>query len=319
MDLDSIARQLARALPAWGDREAVARAVGLRDVQLAGRADTAWRLLLEAADATGKVTELVQTAARRRPRDRTLAALAGFPLPTQRGAFTGRWLALGVLVVVGLIARWSMTPESEPTTDADDAGKPVVASVPNPAAPATANLADLEAEAARDPLRAAAEEARAGQPGATAEGVLVPTTPTPSPTSTPPAAAPSGAPARGEEQPPPVAVMAELAAVPRAEAERASTQEPARAASAGRGPCQGRNGFAFVAPNLAPSAGATWVLPGAVNVRSDYPRADNGWNKSAPVVCVLTAGSRVFVGSKPVPVPGGGVWVPIKGDAVGRD
>jgi hypothetical protein len=114
--------------------------------------------------------------------------------------------------------------------------------------------------------------------------------------------------------------MEQLAAVPRAEAERAGAAEPsARPAPAGRGACQGREGFAFVAPNLAPSAGSTWVLQSAANVRADYPRADNGWNKSAPVVCVLQAGARVFVGSKPVPVPGGGMWVPIKGDAVGRD
>ncbi len=54
-----------------------------------------------------------------------------------------------------------------------------------------------------------------------------------------------------------------------------------------------------------------------VNVRSKYPSRANGFNKRAPVRCILKRGDKVRLTAEPILVPGNHYWVPIShGDLV---
>lgn len=55
----------------------------------------------------------------------------------------------------------------------------------------------------------------------------------------------------------------------------------------------------------------------AVNVRKDYPNGTNGFNKQAPVRCILRRGDTVKLTGEAIPVGNGHYWVPLyHGDLV---
>lgn len=60
--------------------------------------------------------------------------------------------------------------------------------------------------------------------------------------------------------------------------------------------------------------GYTLTLDRGVRIRSDYPRAENGWLAEAPTRCVLGPGSRLKIAKEPVQIEGGAWWVPVVGD-----
>ncbi|HMV70460.1 MAG TPA: hypothetical protein PKA64_26705, partial [Myxococcota bacterium] len=87
---------------------------------------------------------------------------------------------------------------------------------------------------------------------------------------------------------------------------------PASPKKGRRDPCDGGRGYAYVTDGRPPRLGEVWTVPRSINVRADYPRADNGWNSRADVTCILPPGARVQITERPAPVEGGAVWVPVR-------
>lgn len=95
----------------------------------------------------------------------------------------------------------------------------------------------------------------------------------------------------------------------------------ARVGDGGAGDCGARPGelvgYWYAGERPPGSAGEVVVMPHAVNVRADYPDADNQFDARAPVRCVIGAGTRVRLSADPIPVPRESWWVPlVSGDVV---
>jgi outer membrane biosynthesis protein TonB len=301
MDRHALVAHLARVLPKWSDRESAARSAGLTEVQLAGDPAGVWAHLVEEAEAQGRTEALMRAAWSLRPRDRVLAAAAGEEgAPLLRGSSTGMWGSLVLLMVVAGTARLMATPEAAPEVE------PVPAATPAPPPAA------LPAEPLPPPPNPLGRQAPAGEeqpPSAEELGRL--------------AAVPDVARAEAPPRPPrPPPAPAEAKVVdPKAEAKAADPKAadpkatPTTTAEARKGrkdPCNGGRGYAYVTDGRAPRMGEVWSVPRSINVRADYPRADNGWNSRADVTCVLPPGAKVQIAERPVPVEGGAVWVPVR-------
>jgi hypothetical protein len=295
MDRAAIVANLSNQLPSWADRQAVCRATGLVDVQLAGDAGAVWASIVEEAEAQGRLEALLLAAAKYRPRDRTLAVMAGLPPPTARGGSWGLWVAFGALALMAVVARWQ-APSGDEGAEVPDAERKVEAAAASavPAAPAAV------------PPAPAPEDVPAAVDAAAAIPVAPPAAPS--------VAAPVPAPV--VPVPAPVAAAAPIATPPAA-APVTPPAAPAEAAPAAgrRGACGG-GGYAYVASGRAPGQGQVWTVPGSIYVRSDYPKASNGWDSKAGVVCALPAGARVELADAPLRIEGGAVWVRVRPDKI---
>lgn len=70
-------------------------------------------------------------------------------------------------------------------------------------------------------------------------------------------------------------------------------------------------GYWFAGTTDPGKVGYAVTMDKAIRVRADYPRAENSWNSSAEVRCVLPPGLRVNISQAPIAVEGGGWWVPL--------
>ncbi len=76
-------------------------------------------------------------------------------------------------------------------------------------------------------------------------------------------------------------------------------------------------GFWYAGRTPPGSVGETIDIEMGVNVRSKYPHGGNGFNKRAPVRCILKRGDKVKLTAAPILVPGDHYWVPLHhGDIV---
>jgi hypothetical protein len=280
-----IAARLAASLPGWSDREAVAAAAGLRDVQLTGKASQAWLMLVDEAVEQDKLERLVRVAARRFPDDAALQRLAN---DVEAGRMPGgvpRGVLIGVaLVFVAAVGWWALggaaeqpaaTLEGVADARGGDVPAPAPARVETPARAPSARVA-----------QAPSQEVVESPSVTTAPAVAVAETPSPTP---PPLTIPTSPPVSAP-------IRASLAS-----------------ASAAGGPCDGQVGFAFLGETTSLSAGDTWTASRAINVRADYPRSDNGWSSRTEVLCVLPKGATVRLDQAPVAVDGGVFWLRVDG------
>jgi len=58
--------------------------------------------------------------------------------------------------------------------------------------------------------------------------------------------------------------------------------------------------------------GDSIVLDRMVNVRAEYPHEGNRWNTRARIRCVLEPGDVAHIGSEPIRIEGGHIWVPVR-------
>lgn len=320
---NGLARLLARSLPDWSDREAVASASSLRDVQLTGAAPRAWRALVDEAVAQGRLPALIRAAARRKPDDATLARLAGglehgrllLPRPGRLAlAFAAGVVVAGVYVWTTRSAPDKLDDGAEPVyaedVDADrptEPERPAVAAsaeaerAPSAEAPDAAGDAATQAQAATPEVAEAPGEA--GREQAPAAADVEPPNPEPER-----AAGADEDDARAEE-----AAAARAPAAPPAEAAapseaRAPTPRPSSA------PCAGQAGFAYLGADTELSVGDVWSVATAVNVRAEVPDANNDFNARSELRCVLPSGVRMRVEQAPIAVPGGAYWIPVRGE-----
>jgi hypothetical protein len=288
MDRAAIIANLTSQLPSWADRQSVCRATGLVDVQLAGDAGAVWASIVEEAEAQGRLEALLLAAAKYRPRDRTLAVMAGLPAPAARGGSWGLWVALATLALMAGVARWQ-----SPGGDVVEAPAALEVSA-KPTPPPAAAPAGPAAVAAPAPV-ASLKAPEAAAPPAPPQAPEMPAVPAA------PAAAAAPAPAVAAAAPP-----------------SAPAPTPAESVAPGagrRGSCGG-GGYAYIASGRAPGEGQTWTVPSSVYVRSDYPKASNGWDSKASVVCALPPGARVEMADAPLRIEGGAVWVRVRPDKI---
>jgi len=76
-------------------------------------------------------------------------------------------------------------------------------------------------------------------------------------------------------------------------------------------------GYWYAGRNAPGATGEVIDVEMGVNVRSKYPHGGNGFNKRAPVRCILKRGDKVKLTAAPILVPGDHYWVPLHhGDIV---
>lgn len=288
---------MAQALPDWEDRQAVVRASALRDVQMTGAPEVAWRLMVDEALLQGRFLPLVRSAASRAPDH---VGLQRFAAGLERGELRlglGLWpLAAGAAAMIagGLLGWWAVTsPRLDPSPRIDPDAVAVPAARPE---------AQPEPEAPGD--GAAAEAGSEGtDQGPQDRGLSAPAVDEPPPF--PPE--PEGATEPEPPPPPPEAAQTRSAAPATPPVERArSGASDDRAEESWPDRCAG---FAWMGSSTDLRAGDVWELDQPTNVRADYPRAENGWNPRSRRVCGLTEGRRLRLGEDPIQVDGGAVWV----------
>jgi len=72
-------------------------------------------------------------------------------------------------------------------------------------------------------------------------------------------------------------------------------------------------GYWYAGRDAPGVSGQAITVPMSVNVRNDYPDRHSGFNKRAPIRCVLHKGDQLTLSAEPILVPGDRYWVPIYG------
>jgi len=76
-------------------------------------------------------------------------------------------------------------------------------------------------------------------------------------------------------------------------------------------------GYWYAGDSYPGAAGSLVDIGLSVNVRKDYPQGKNGFNKRAPVRCILRRGDKVRLTAAPMEVGSGHYWAPLyHGDLV---
>ena len=70
-------------------------------------------------------------------------------------------------------------------------------------------------------------------------------------------------------------------------------------------------GYFYANEGIPAEVGQPYTMKRDVNVRADYPRKENQWSASQPVVCVLQRSDVVVLSSPPFEVDGAKIWVPL--------
>lgn len=278
VEIIRLSRFLAGALPTWEDREFVAKAADLGDAQLTG-SDSAevWAGVLRDGLQAGRLDKLLIAAARRRPGHRGLARLGAaaeaghLPVMYREGGLTV-WLGLGGIgLALVLVAVAVLLGSSQGPALVVDGPDETEAPAPRPTTPATV------APSAPDPV---------------------------------PAPVPAAVPAPGA--PPPVSFEDQLRGVP-----EVAVPAPAPSGPAGEpdGPCPGTRdavvGYAWAGEASPGDKGDFWELDRHVNVRADFPKAENKWNSRAKTVCVIPPGAAIELVEGVMAIRGGAFWVPV--------
>lgn len=276
---DDLAGFLARRFPAPSDRAALARKAGVPDIE-APESLAAWTALVNRADERGRLAHLVSAAADRAPNDRNLAEArrlvraAGPPVLPLRLA---GGLVLAALVGAGFWAIGARDEGAEGPVPA--AGSAALA---EPAHPAEAPGADEAANTGGDEAAAVAEPAvedkGRANPGAS-DAV-----------ASPGASANKGA----------VTTKTDDGSAPAADVP-----------SGCRAP-EGQLVGWWWAGEKPGEAGETITLDVSANVRADYPRPENRYRMSRPILCTLTPGTRQRLSRAPQDAGRGhDWWVPL--------
>jgi len=305
---EELAQLLATHLVGFATRRATAEEAGMPDAQVAGDPEQSWKLLIEEALERGRLRHLLAAAALQAPGDTMLAAISEsaergtleIPEEVEQWSFPWRTLGVGfvgavfivVLVLLGVrVVSWMSTSE-----DADD--RAAIAEG-EPGKPAHVPV--------RDALLTTGEETPARAPAPTGE-------PEAQDTDQEGTGPDTELQVLGKKyikipeppSPPPEEVVKEEGS-----ADPAPTPPPSTGAGC-KGPAGQVVGYAYAGSSAPTIAGGRWTLDKDVNVRATYPTAENGYDTTGRVVCVLRSGSVVPAGA-PIPVAGGAFWVPVKG------
>ena len=299
-DQRALARMLADRLPGYAERSRVAGAAGVASsAQLTGDPEAVWTSIVERSSTSGTVPELLRAAARARPGDARLRraahgaaegqlVLGGGVAPYVAVAVAGLLIGVGGWWVlrgdtegdaVAGVAVPEQSEQSEPKLQQQSAAQPADE---QPAAEVVAGEADGDA------LAAAAVRRDEG--------------------------------ARSEPVAKPRRVERERATPADRVDETAAIAAPAGlATSDGRCAAEPGEVVGYWYTTLALGAGDVHTLTHGVNVRTDYPRQENGWSSRASIACVLKPGDRVRIAAAPIEVGSGYRWVPLRsGDLTPR-
>jgi hypothetical protein len=312
MDLDHATRAelasfFARRFPTAALRARVAGHAGLPAADLPADATAAWRALVDRAVDRGRLDALLDAARAAAPGDANLEELRRLLVPAPRAkgsAVTLVNLVLVLAVTVAGVAIGIVVPGMWRAEEAssEETNPPVKAEEP-PAAERAATEQTGPDDAGAVP--AAGNETLGATPPATDPPAEAAGLPPDAPTPAPPVARPVPPP-----RPEPV-VEGEAAVRP-----------PAAAASRGGGEAGGdvpfgcnvlgdRVGWWFQPGSAPGEQGDTITLPSSLNVRLDFPRAENGYSRGADVVCRLRGGTRYTLSQAPVRGGPSGWWVPV--------
>lgn len=284
-----LSRLFATHLQGFAMRRATAEDAGMADAQIAGEPLHSWRMLIDEAIERGRLRHLLAAAARQAPGDPVLEHIAeasergviDIPAEPVEGSLAGplmgmlvALLALGGLVAIGW---WLMQPPSAGSAEDSDTEVPHVevreGIIGNAPAPRPVAPAPAPVEDTDD---AGEEDTDLPPPPGSDKFIRIP-----------------------DPNPPPEPVDAPAPA-------------PAPAASGCVGPSGKVIGYAYAGSAEPAVTSGFWTAPQDVNVRAVYPTADNGFDTSGDIVCVLMSGSKVAAGA-PIVVPGGSFWVPVMG------
>jgi hypothetical protein len=284
---------LSRAFPSWEDRNNLARAAQIRDPQLTGDAAQVWEGLLDEAEAQGR-TEALGNAVAAAGRPKLADAIRRGGLDAERP----RAVVLGAALMASALFLFLFYVALDPAGES-----------PGVQVESTASRTLREGSAHEHenwPGGEVLDHVRAERPGR----------------EEPVVADPEGEPAVEPVVEADPAAAAE-GSPPTEDPEHASTEEAERATPAavpatpsaeqtGWGKCLGRPGerigYAW-AGDTAP--GEPWHIEAPVNVRIDYPRAENDWNTSSATVCILPSGVDLALPEGTIAVAGGAVYVPV--------
>jgi hypothetical protein len=325
MDLDDATRDelaafFARRFPTAAERSELAQESGLTDPG-GPDARAAWSALLDAAGRKNALALLAEAAVATAPGDPNLQEvcriLAGQAPPPRRfpvPALVGGMIVLGW---VG-IAAWSFggAPAASGPDGAHVAAAPASSVIPSVVPRAAPGVPPEPSATPSEPVGAAASEPVAAAPpvapvapAAAAQPVAPVAAAQP---VAPVAAAPPVAPVAAAPSPPPAAVAAP--------ATTPSSAPPTVPSGGGRRPipaaCQGPAGtpigYWYAGKSSPGPVGSDIVLPTAVNIRVDYPHAENGYAMHGRVLCAVAAGTHQHLGGAPIDI-GGTWWVPVAG------
>jgi hypothetical protein len=302
---EELARVLATHLVGFATRRATAEEAGMPDAQVAGDPEQSWSLLIEEALEKGRLRHLLAAAALQSPGDTVLELISEsaergeIEIPEEPEVWSIPWRTLGIgavgtifivlVIILGVrLIAWLPSGEEEELPPIE--GEPPQVQLreglmaPGDAEPQPEPVMVEPVEGADD------TEGEAGDPESDTEPQVLGRKyiKIPDPEPPPPDEVP--------DEPPSVA------------------PSPTAVPSTGgcKGPAGQVVGYAYAGSATPSITGGRWSVAQDVNVRAWYPTAENSYDTTGPVVCVLTSGSTVAAGD-PISVAGGAFWVPVKG------
>jgi len=305
---EELAHVLATHLVGFAMRRATAEEAGMADAQVAGDPEQSWRLLIDEALERGRLRHLLAAAALQAPGNTVLAAITEsaeqgvLEIPEEIEVWIFPWRTLGVgvvgAIIIVVVILLGVRVIGWLSSDEDDVDQEPVT---------------VEGEPPQVPLR---------------DGLITPVEdpPQPEPTVVAPVEGEEDTEGEAEGTEPdtePQVLGRKYIKIPEPEPpppeeapEDEGSTEPAPTAPSLTGGCKGPAGqvvgYAYAGSATPSVAGGRWSVPQDVNVRAWYPTAENSYDTTGPVVCVLTSGSTVLAGD-PISVAGGAFWVPVKG------